>query len=342
MSRQARNWWFTVNNPVVEDPTTWGGSYGVYQLEQGESETPHYQGVIHFDKPQRLSALKKKCPVAHWEPTRNLQASIDYCQKEEGRLAEPITWGDLPQPGKRNDLVALKEDIDSGASARDLWDSHFSTMMRYHKAAATYKRVTTPPRTTQTLCSVYHGATATGKTTTVKELYPDAYYHNGSKWWDDYDGQEVVVIEEFYGQFPFSFMLKLLDHSPLKVEGKGTTYEFVSKHVVITSNSHPRSWWSKAEVPELARAALARRFTHIYSRPSWRDAWDEEGAAGTAAPPPLPELAAHLRADNILLSDIEELLEEITTPLRESAPRTESGRALAPDVGERYGDNPST
>jgi len=68
MSR-ARAWCFTVNNPEdVGAPQQWPYEYLVYQLEKGESGTPHLQGYVYFKHPQRLLGLKKLDVRAHWLP----------------------------------------------------------------------------------------------------------------------------------------------------------------------------------------------------------------------------------------------------------------------------------
>lgn len=98
---RSRAWCFTINNP-----TKWGyENHGtvahdlellectryVFQLEEGENETPHYQGVIYFKNPMSLSSLKDVFKKAHWERCMNWRKSIVYCSKEEGRIEGPWT-----------------------------------------------------------------------------------------------------------------------------------------------------------------------------------------------------------------------------------------------------------
>jgi len=37
----------------------WPTTYVVFQSEVGESGTPHIQGYVEFDRPQRLSSIRK-------------------------------------------------------------------------------------------------------------------------------------------------------------------------------------------------------------------------------------------------------------------------------------------
>jgi len=96
-TKKSRAWAMTLNNPVQTpdqmaqlfsslEPEAW-----IFQLEEGASKTPHYQGCIKF-KNQRVWP-KDLLPGAHWEPCRNWKQSVNYCQKPEGRLAGPWAHG---------------------------------------------------------------------------------------------------------------------------------------------------------------------------------------------------------------------------------------------------------
>ncbi len=82
-------WAFTLNNYDDQDIeylcilfNRWKALY-VFGEEVSETGTPHLQGQVTFVKPLRITALKKIDPRIHWERTRNIDASIDYCQKDK-------------------------------------------------------------------------------------------------------------------------------------------------------------------------------------------------------------------------------------------------------------------
>ena len=102
---QTRAWCFTLNNPVrdepvpaTEDPKQWGASYLVYQLEKGESGTPHYQGYLYFPwgsprtvgsqlsavlRPERTSSLGGELTIRPATTVeRTTIASMDLGNKE--------------------------------------------------------------------------------------------------------------------------------------------------------------------------------------------------------------------------------------------------------------------
>lgn len=117
------NWCFTLNNPEgTELPFLPASlSYVVWQLERGESGTPHFQGYAEFKSRQELSALKKWLPAAHWEVRKGSQSEArDYCMKEDSRVSGPWEHGvcSVNQPGRRSDLERVAEMIkEDGVSA---------------------------------------------------------------------------------------------------------------------------------------------------------------------------------------------------------------------------------
>lgn len=100
---------FTLNNPVAPPVFPPGVEYA-YQLEKGESGTPHYQGYCVFPKSQRLSALVKLIPGAHWENRKGTHAeALKYVTKEDTRLEPPVVTFSEKAPGARTDLSLARE-----------------------------------------------------------------------------------------------------------------------------------------------------------------------------------------------------------------------------------------
>jgi len=151
----------------------------------------------------------------------------------------------LISAGKRKDLDEVKLALDSGASFAEIADSHFSAFIRYEKGFRSYKLLKSIRRDWAMDLIILVGPSGTGKSRYARTIYPLAYWKSKGPWWDGYDGEETVVIDEMYGScFPFSEFLQLLDRYPYKVPIKGGTVEFVSRRIVMTSNQHPRDWYS--------------------------------------------------------------------------------------------------
>lgn len=257
---------FTLNNPQPEeDPNSWGGHYCVWQLERGEEGTPHYQGYIVFKSHKRLTSMKAINPRAHWELRFGTHEQAHaYCTKEETRVDGPWSYGEPPSQGKRTDLIGLKRRLDAGATFAELADDEemFVTLSQYPKAYGIYHMAKAKPRDEKPMVLVLFGVPGRGKSYYWKRNYPEAYVKPIGPWWDGYEQQETVVIDDFQGTLLWSFLLHLLDGYPLLVEVKGGTRVFNSKTIIITSNLHPRDWYSDSVKHNYA--ALERRIDTLY------------------------------------------------------------------------------
>lgn len=230
--------------------------------------TEHFQGLLTMAKRCRLTWLKTNVSdTAHWEPMRGtVRQALAYCTKIESRKPEyePITWGDQPDnaQGKRNDLNAVKLLIDSGATETQLAEEFFAPWVMHYRGFREYKRMKITPRDWKTEVWVIIGPTGTGKSRMANEHSPvdQTYYKQAhSDWWDGYDGQPTVVLDDFYGWIRFDEMLRLMDRYPMLVQTKGGQTQMLCKTLLITSNTLPRSWYPKV-------AASTARFDAFYRR----------------------------------------------------------------------------
>ncbi len=177
----------------------------------------------------------------------------------------------MPAPGKRNDLLEAKEAIDAGASLKDLWRDHYVTMVRYSRAMQEYINVTrVNPRHSADVSKkvkvvVFWGPPGTGKSTEALALGgPDAFWvapgnGTGAVWWDGYDNQETVIIDEFYDWIPKNTLQRILQMKPFQVQTKGGSRQLAATTFIITSNSHPKDWYKNSQHME----ALLRRIDDI-------------------------------------------------------------------------------
>ncbi|UBR88862.1 putative replication-association protein [Mongoose-associated circovirus] len=269
---QCKAWMFTINNPTDRQlPTEWQDdvAYAVWQLEVGTNGTPHLQGYLQMKKKCRLAAMKKVHPSAHWEVRHGThEEALAYCSKEDTRQDGPWTYGTpTTKAGQRNDLLAMKKALDEGQSEKEIAmnPDTFPVWAKYFRALERYNRLTgKKSRNWPTQTIVYWGPPGTGKSSrALREGGLDSFWlpkpqAHGSVWWDGYDGQEVVVIDEFYGWIPRDLMCRLCDRCdryPLCVETKGGSVPFIAKKIIITSNSPPDQWW------KIGLGAMERRLT---------------------------------------------------------------------------------
>jgi len=273
-----RGWCITVNNPgpnewptCLEDWfTTHGMEYAVAQKEEGAEGTPHIQAYVHFKNARAFSTIKTIFQRAHIEKANGTPAqNKTYCTKEEGRLEGPWEFGTMPEQGKRSDLVEVQKALDAGMTMPELAEKHFSSFVRYHRSFREYSllraRRVSEPKT----ILVLWGSTGTGKTRycfetfDISKTYWKTKNSGSQQFWDGYSGEEVIVVDEFYGWLTFDFMLRFIDRYPVNLEIKHGTVPLSARTIVFTSNKHPRDWYPNSKYGWDDSNPLRRRITEI-------------------------------------------------------------------------------
>ena len=108
---------------------------------------------------------------------------------------------------------------------------------------------------------VYIGETGAGKSRTAAEVATDGttYYKPRGEWWDGYQQQNTVIIDDFYGWIKYDEILKICDRYPYQVPIKGGYEQFTSKRIIITSNEPIENWYKGDWYKEEQLKALKRR-----------------------------------------------------------------------------------
>lgn len=267
---RAKEWIFTINFkgretlteedclPKIRAPIR----YRIYQFEAGETGTAHIQGYMQCTRDvSRRTICKWPGYERAWtEPAQGgLDANQRYCSKEEGRQGGPFEEGDPErEPGKRSDLLRLKNAIDDGATELALYDIHFSSTVRYFRGLQRYRLARVPPRREAPQVTVYWGSPGCGKSHrafTICQGRGWSYYvKNNTKWWDGYEGQKAIIFSEFDpAAVPYRYLLEILDKWQTKVEVKGDSVQINSPAIFICSNTHPKDWYCHEDYAPLER-----------------------------------------------------------------------------------------
>lgn len=289
---QSRGWLLTVkaeqwDQEAVEDLL---GNYSyVGQLESGEGTGYlHWQIYIENANPIKFSTLKNKFPSGAWFGVRRgtkLQA-LTYVSKPDTFAGVKIRNGEMDMsesPGRRTDLDRYLSSLDDGMSV-DQVILQDSKAIRYERHLRSY-RLALDKKAAEAWRDVrvryVWGETGVGKTRFVFEKYgADAFrITNYENPFDFYDGQRVLVMDEFRGQVDFDYLLNVLDGYPFQMRARYVDKVALFDEVWVLSNSpldtyyqeqqrdHPNDW-----------KALLRRFNGgIYS-------WDEAVSAGVVVP----------------------------------------------------------
>lgn len=282
--RRCRSWCFTLNNPELGENELElklvPYRYLVFQLEAGESGTPHYQGFIEFDESERFAAVRARLPGAHWEPkskNSTREQARDYCKKPEGRIAGPFEAGDFGAggQGRRNDVAAFVAAIKQGASDMALVDAHADCVARYPRLI-NFVRMAVKPLDREVKVALLFGPPGCGKTRLAKQLEPSLWEVPIGKdiWLDGYNMEEAVLFDDFAGQFPLRELLKLWDRYTRRVPVKGSFVWWCPSRLIITTNKRPGEWYCYDERSS-EKDALRRRIHYYGGFQKLAGGWEE-------------------------------------------------------------------
>lgn len=260
---------FTLNNYTQEEtdflkafPCTWM----IFGKETGENGTPHLQGACILASRTAFSTLKTLTGFrrAHLETMRGKpEDSRVYCSKQD---LQPFESGSLPSPGKRTDIHVAAERILAGATLKELaMDAEVGAVaiVKFHKGLTILRSLSRPDRTDFPTIFWLFGPTGIGKTKCCFlsgcKLAPggadDVWISSGGlRWFDGYDGQSVVIFDDFRAKHvtSFAFLLRILDRYPVSVEFKGGFVKLNPSLIFITCPYDPDECFKtrKEHVPE--------------------------------------------------------------------------------------------
>lgn len=238
-----RHWCFT---DFTLEEMKWDAKtmrYLIIGLEQCPTTNNwHHQGYVYFKNARAFNGLKKKYPKVSWRKCDGTaKENIVYCSKE-GDFEE---WGERPRQGARNDIKQITETIEEGASNREILIEFGDKALHIYKGIEWAREcfIDIQPRTWMTCGIWYWGATGTGKSHIVfKDYDPKTHYvwSDDNGWWDLYNGQEIVIMNDFRGEIPYNKLLQLIDKWPMVVNRRGKApIQFIAKEIRITSSLPP-------------------------------------------------------------------------------------------------------
>ncbi len=310
---RKRGWCFTYwpgsrpDNTEDEIITLVGGlptrEYTVMQKETGkqgnqEQEGDHIQGWIYFKNTATFEQVKNRLPgMPHIEQQEgsNKQAA-DYCKKDDTRREPFKDFGIEPQDdGVRTGLTllnAIKHAEEHGIGAtmdNDDFKVHYarnhSGMQKLANRAAS-KRI---PMMRPMMIYYIWGDSDAGKSHWASSRFKpeDTFVVSDTKntWFDNYQGENCIVLDEFGGHTEWELVKRLLDGSKMNIPTKGSHVYGEYTTVFITSNYHPNSLYDQSKnffsVPPQAPGPFQRRIStgglykvtgHWARNPTWTPA----------------------------------------------------------------------
>lgn len=263
----------TWNNYTVDDVQRfqdWCESNTIYSVvgrEVGKQGTPHLQG-FHQVKPIRFKKFKVLFPAIHVAAVTVNNGADRYCKKDGDIAFECGTLQDK-RPGQRNDLARIVEVCTSGASQAAVAEQLPEAILRFPAGVQRLVSLHEQPRdrSVPKRCICLFGPSGTGKTRRIWDhcdalgVTPYVWDNGMPTWWDGYSAHKHVIMDEYRSQLPMSFLLRLMDRYPMRVQFKGGSAQFVADTMYFTSSKHPRDWYQNSENDTIQQ--LLRRFDLI-------------------------------------------------------------------------------
>lgn len=266
----------------------------VYQEELSLSNYAHYQFVVGFAKPVDFrwwrNQVQLACGIKVWvkgiDP-KDLVKCVKYCMKADTRVVggksaqvgaeELLKSGNKGTKGKRVDIIeAAKFFKEYKGKITDVPEEHIEAYAKYSKY---FDKLNAAGRVNEEVSYKYniwlHGPTGTGKTYRAIQMAKmlmekhglNGYYvkKSSTKWWDMYDGQEIVIVDDVR---PYESDMELMSEwlqllnpkSTLQVQVKGGAAVVRAKYFIFTSPAPPGDWFLPRHGADEASAQISRRF----------------------------------------------------------------------------------
>lgn len=273
---RSRKWTFTLNNNTkveTDNIIRWLSSqkiiYSIIGLEHAPTtNTQHLQGYISFKNDKSMKNIKKGFNTnrVHLEMAKgNDLQNQKYCSKEN----VIYECGKPQYKGKRNDLVTLKGTFKSGKfTAQEL----YLTYPQYTKLIDKILPYEETRNTAPNVIWIY-GPSGSGKSRYAQQIatrlevshqYRTYYKSGNNKWFNGYDSHEITIINDIrQDTLQFNELLQLTDRHPVQVEIKGSSRQFKSEVIIITSSKHPRNIYKNKYIDD-NNNQLLRRINSLY------------------------------------------------------------------------------
>lgn len=238
-----------------------GATYTCGQLERGAQGTLHLQFFLNFHQKARISKITGVDKRIHCEPVKVNNGADTYCMKSDTRVEGPWEFGD--RPFKRNskvdwDLIKNSAQIgDLDSIPAQIYVTHYPKLKAIAKDHMVF-----PPDSDHLKGIWIYGPSGVGKSRSARKEYPGSYPKLCNKWWDGYQGQKTVIMDDLGPDHEcLAQQLKIwTDHYSCLLETKGGAIPAQYDWFIVTSQYSIEEIFKDHRTVE----ALLRRFKVIH------------------------------------------------------------------------------
>lgn len=255
----------------------------IFGREVSGAGVRHFQGALQLRRVMRHSTVTKLFGgKVHVEPMQGTwEQSVEYCSKED---KDPFQEG-CPTCSVEAKRKAGKQGGEAGGKLEQerwqtAWDlaktGKVSEIADYHILVSQYRNLlaiskdhqaTGKERRKGPIGTFLYGVPGSGKSHVARSLYHEfgeQYYKLTNKWWDGYQGERVILIEDIEPSEMVFMAGKLkiwMDIYDFPAEVKNGRVNVSLDKVVITSNYSIDELF--AALPPVEKAAFRRRCEHV-------------------------------------------------------------------------------
>lgn len=267
MAKQSRKWLCTINNPAEKGLdvdnclqkvlSLKGAEYACASLEIGAKEqTPHIHAFAYYKNPKSFDTMRNLIPNGNWDACRGTcQENRDYVFKlgkwiETDKGTTPVEgmqreYGEMPPERlcPKPELAFLYELIKQGYSDAEIIAEYPEYMfdLSHIQRCRLIIRQEEYKNKWRDLDVVYiYGKTGAGKSRYVMETFGYQNVFRVTDYnhpFDTYEGQDVIMFEEYSSSLKINDILLYLDGYPLKLPARYSDKQACYTKVFITTNT---------------------------------------------------------------------------------------------------------
>lgn len=262
---RSRKYQLTINNPLEKGytheaiRTAFDETDPIYYClcdETGENGTPHTHIYVCYQNAVYFSTMKKRFPTAHIESARgSSQENRDYIRKE-GRYLDSEKketnhietfeeYGEIPlDKSTKNETVSeqVYQMILDGCSNAEILAKHpscYTKLSHIEKTRQVIKEEENKKKWRDVKVVYISGETGTGKTRFIMDKYGYENVYKVTNYdhpFDGYNGESVLLLDEFRSSLPFGDLLQYIDGYPCRLSARYADKIACFNQVFIVSN----------------------------------------------------------------------------------------------------------